>query len=254
MTRNFHEAGHRPITLVATRAVGCQCDDFGGFRPAHCHDAAMSARTIEIAGCGRRHRFRADQAAKRRRLTLTEHDVSFGTANNSASIPFSAVQAFSVEHPQQGLMRGTKSTVASLAPNGAGQLYSAIRLGAETLTIFYLDEHRALHGAVLIVPKKRKDDCSGRSPMRGFSPGVGPTAGLTDGAPLMHPYVMVRGLDRRAHGARCASRFRHPLRRTCRLRSLPASMKSWWGGLPKVARSAGCGGKATTAPIPMRLC
>jgi len=66
MTRNFHEAATRPITLVATALLVVSATILGASAPAHCHDAAMSARTIEIAGAVDVIGFEQIKAAKRR--------------------------------------------------------------------------------------------------------------------------------------------------------------------------------------------
>ncbi|MDO7842700.1 DUF4410 domain-containing protein [Sphingomonas immobilis] len=112
------------------------------------------------------------------KLSFAPQGITFANDKEQATIPFAAVQAFSIEHSTTGILRGTGSAVARNVPYGGGQLYSAIRLGAETLTIFYRDEHKALHGAVVILPKDRKDDALQAFAAARLRPGVGPAAGL----------------------------------------------------------------------------
>jgi|GEM_PF-1454630 len=92
------------------------------------------------------------------RLEIGDDGIRLSNDKAEGLIPVDAIQFFAVEHGSKGLLRGTAGTLASLAPNGAGQIYSAIRPGAETLTLFYRDENDALHGAVILIPKSSKDE------------------------------------------------------------------------------------------------
>lgn len=92
------------------------------------------------------------------RLEIVDSGIRLINDKTEAEIPLDAIMAFAVEHTSKGLLRGTAGTLASLAPNGAGQIYSAIRPGAETLTLFYRDENDALHGVVILIPKSSKDE------------------------------------------------------------------------------------------------
>jgi hypothetical protein len=105
------------------------------------------------------------------RLTFGNNGIAFVDGKTTGSIPFEAIRSFSIEHSNKGLMRGIKGTLAGFAPQGAGQLYSAIRPGAETVSLLYTDRNHALHGAVLIVPKKRRDDVLDAFARAGLAPG-----------------------------------------------------------------------------------
>jgi hypothetical protein len=86
------------------------------------------------------------------RLEIDGDLIRFDGKTAHGTIPMDAVRVMSLEHSNKGLMRGVKGNVASMAPQ-AGQIYSMIRPGAETLTLFYVDEHQGFHGAVLLLPK-----------------------------------------------------------------------------------------------------
>lgn len=164
-----------------------------GIAAAQPRDAAVPAN--EIPGAVNVLGFGDIKPQSGGKLSFTGGEIAFGNEKQTASIPFAAVQAFSIEHSTTGLMRGTKSKVASQIPYGAGQLYGAIRLGAETLTIFYRDEHKALHGAVVILPKDRKDDVLRAFAAVRLSPGEGPIAGLA--VAHANPPARKRGKARR---------------------------------------------------------
>jgi hypothetical protein len=114
------------------------------------------------------------------RFAFNGSEVTFGTSKAHYSIPFTALRSFTIEHSNKGLMRGTKGLMASFAPQGVGQLYSLFRPGAETLTLFYADEHDGLHGAVLILPKTRKDDVLRAFADAGLTPAAAPIVRLPD--------------------------------------------------------------------------
>lgn len=90
-------------------------------------------------------------------LRLTGDGMDFVKDGADHRIAWSAIRRFSIEHTTRGLIRGTGGTLAGFAPQGAGQLYSAIRLGAEALSILYADEHQGLHAAVVILPRSSRD-------------------------------------------------------------------------------------------------
>jgi hypothetical protein len=102
---------------------------------------------------------------RRGELTLDKDGVAFATDKERDRIPFASIEAFAIEHSTRGLLRGTPDAVAGLAPEGAGLVYKAIRPGAQTLSIRYRDTRGAVHGAVLILPKKARDPVVERSGM-----------------------------------------------------------------------------------------
>lgn len=91
------------------------------------------------------------------RLEIGAEGLTLANDKSNSIIPADAISFFAMDHSTKALMRGATGVLASLAPNGAGQIYSAIRPGAETLTIFYRDEDDALHGAVILLPKSSKE-------------------------------------------------------------------------------------------------
>lgn len=117
------------------------------------------------------------------RLIFHSDKIAFVAGETTGSIPYEAIRSFSIEHSNKGLLRGTKGMLASFAPQGAGQLYSVFRPGAETVTLLYTDGNHALHAAVLIMPKKRKDDVLAAFARVGLAPGDAAPADVSDPAP-----------------------------------------------------------------------
>lgn len=91
------------------------------------------------------------------RLEIGVGALRFAADGKRREIPADAIRLIAMEASTKGLLRGTAGTLASLAPNGAGQIYSAVRPGAATLTLFYADENGALHAVVLLVPKDSRN-------------------------------------------------------------------------------------------------
>lgn len=90
------------------------------------------------------------------RLTISENDVVFLTDKTTSTIPISAIKSVAMDHTSKPLLRGIAGTLAGFAPNGGGQVYGAIRPGAEMLSLFYEDEDNALHTALMLIPKSSK--------------------------------------------------------------------------------------------------
>lgn len=97
------------------------------------------------------------KSGKAGRLEIGDGALRFDADGKRREIPAAAIRLMAMEASTKGLLRGTAGTLASLAPNGAGQIYSAVRPGAATLTLFYADENDALHAVVLLVPKDRRE-------------------------------------------------------------------------------------------------
>jgi hypothetical protein len=127
-------------------------------------------------------------------LTLGAGEILFTHGKTARAIPFDAIRAFAIEHSNTPLLRGTKGTLAGFAPQ-VGQLYSAIRPGAETLTLLYADRNHALHYAVLVLPKTRKDDTLRAFADAGLIPSNGPVVALPDFAPPTGRYQAVRAMS-----------------------------------------------------------
>lgn len=90
------------------------------------------------------------------RLSFSERTITFLTDKTTSLIPMAAIRSVAIDHTSKPLLRGIAGTLAAFAPNGGGQVYGAIRPGAEMLTIFYKDEDKALHAAVMLLPKSSK--------------------------------------------------------------------------------------------------
>ncbi|HEX7858550.1 MAG TPA: hypothetical protein VF503_33105 [Sphingobium sp.] len=118
-------------------------------------------------------------------LYLDKEALSFESDKGAVTVKLKAIRFFAVEHSTKALLRGTPSTMASFAPQGMGQLYSAIRPGAETLTIVYTDRNQAIHMAALSLPKDRKDAVLAVFANAGMGPGGVYFAPQTEGKPRM---------------------------------------------------------------------
>lgn len=154
MTRRLH-----PLTLSIMLGTLLPCALVS--TPALARTAHMShlpSRTIEIedtvhiVGLGTLGENSSGNAS------FSPEAITLRTGKSNAVIPLDAVRAFSIEHSNRTLLRGPAGSILGFAPKGMGQIYRAIRPGAETLTILYTDENEALHTAVMVVPKDRKDD------------------------------------------------------------------------------------------------
>lgn len=97
------------------------------------------------------------KSGKAGRLEIGSGALRFDANGQRREIPADAIRCMALEASTKALLRGTAGTLASLAPNGAGQIYSAVRSGAATLTLFYVDANDALHAVVLLVPKDSRD-------------------------------------------------------------------------------------------------
>lgn len=97
------------------------------------------------------------KSGKAGRLEIGSGALRFDANGQRREIPAGAIRCMALEASTKALLRGTAGTLASLAPNGAGQIYSAVRPGAATLTLFYVDANDALHAVVLLVPKDSRD-------------------------------------------------------------------------------------------------
>ena len=93
-------------------------------------------------------------------LVFDESKMSFVASDSTAEVPLKLIKAFSISRDNVPLIGGVKGTVASFAPYGVGQLTSVIRPNSDTLTLVYFDQHQAVHGSILILPKGKGDDVS----------------------------------------------------------------------------------------------
>jgi hypothetical protein len=111
------------------------------------------------------------RAGKSGTLTIDDRAIRFQGDRDERRVPLRAVRFTAMEATTKALLRGTASTLASLAPNGAGQVYSAIRPGAALFTFFYTDAQDAVHAVVLLVPKASKDAIVARLAQAGLVAG-----------------------------------------------------------------------------------
>jgi hypothetical protein len=149
-----HCLGECYVTIIGHRAP-----------PPHRTLPAVTIKAINLIG------FATIKAGGSGTIAIDEDSITFAEGHTSAVIPISAIHVFAISHTSKPLLRGVAGTLASLAPNGAGQIYSAVRPGAELLTIFYDDDTGGLHGAVLLLPSKAKAPLIGALAERGLSAG-----------------------------------------------------------------------------------
>lgn len=170
-----------PIAPVCTMIVVCAMN----LSAAHAHDqvVAEDAKAVAIGDVVNTLTFDVVKPGAVGELDVGHSRIVFNEHNKTITIPIAAIQSFSLEHSTRPLLRGMKGTIARFAPEGGGQLYSAIRLGTETLTVLYADQNQALHAAILVLPMRRKDDA-----LRAFeSAGLTPTTDLAAGTSSTTP-------------------------------------------------------------------
>lgn len=92
-------------------------------------------------------------------LVFDEQAMALYESGQSTTIPLRSILAFSVTHGDKPLIGGTKGKLAGVTPYGIGFAITMTRPAADTLTLFYGDSNRAIHGCVLILPK----DAGGRA-------------------------------------------------------------------------------------------
>jgi hypothetical protein len=113
-------------------------------------------------------------------LSIDDDGVRLANGRGGHAIPLGAIRSFAIEHGNRGLLRGTKGMIASFAPQGIGQVYSLFRPGAEVLTLFYADEDRGLHGAVLMLPVSRAEAAARALTAAGIAPFKRTPSGRTE--------------------------------------------------------------------------
>jgi hypothetical protein len=86
-------------------------------------------------------------------LTFDEKAMNFDAHGHSTAIPHRSILAFSIVHDNKPLISGTKGKLAEAAPYGVGFAVTMSRPSVETLTLFYRDSYRAIHGCILVLPK-----------------------------------------------------------------------------------------------------
>jgi hypothetical protein len=90
-------------------------------------------------------------------LVFDSAKMTFTAGETSVSVPLQSIRAFSFTRDSVALIGGTKGKIAGMAPYGVGQVITAIRPTAGTLTLLYVDKSQAVHGCILIVPKEAED-------------------------------------------------------------------------------------------------
>ena len=86
-------------------------------------------------------------------LGFDEKAMTFDVHDHSTAIPLRSILAFSILHGDRALISGAKGTLAQAAPYGIGFAVTMTRPSVETLTLFYSDSYRAIHGCILVLPK-----------------------------------------------------------------------------------------------------
>ncbi len=110
-------------------------------------------------------------------LAFDENDMTLHVHDRSTSIPLRSILAFSIALDDKPLISGTKGKLAEMAPYGIGMAVTLTRPSAETLTLFYRDSNRAVHGCVLILPKEAKERVLSTLASAELTPGNYPKAG-----------------------------------------------------------------------------
>jgi hypothetical protein len=103
-------------------------------------------------------------------LRIDGQGLEFQRDGQAHRIAWANLRRFAIERTSRGLIRGTGGTIASFSPQGAGQLYSAIRPGAQALSLLYADDQQALHAAVVILPANCRDGVLAAFAAAGFQP------------------------------------------------------------------------------------
>lgn len=90
-------------------------------------------------------------------LIFNATSITLDQEKTLTQIPYESVHSFTLENSTRPMLHGIGGSLASNAPNGFGELYSAIRPSATTLSLIYEDENDAIHAAVLILSKGGRD-------------------------------------------------------------------------------------------------
>jgi hypothetical protein len=112
-------------------------------------------------------------------LVIDGSRMTFSNGKSHAEVSLHLIQAFSIRHDNVALIGGTKGMVAGMAPYGAGQAITVIRPGVDTLTLLYMGDDHAVHGAVLLLPKGKGDKVTGVLVKAGVSSRDYPQTGQT---------------------------------------------------------------------------
>jgi hypothetical protein len=111
-------------------------------------------------------------------LLIDRSTMTFTKGKSHAEVPLDLIRSFSIRRDNVALIGGTMGIVAGMAPYGSGQAITMIRPGVDTLTLLYMGEDHAVHGAVLLLPKGKGDKVTGVLVKAGVPPGDYPPAGL----------------------------------------------------------------------------
>jgi hypothetical protein len=112
-------------------------------------------------------------------LVVDASRMTFVRGKSHADVSLHSIRAFSISHDNVALIGGTKGVVAGMAPYGAGQAITLIRPGVDTLTLLFMGDDHAVHGAVLLLPKGKGDKVTGALMKAGVSSGDYPQTGQT---------------------------------------------------------------------------
>jgi hypothetical protein len=94
-------------------------------------------------------------------LVIDGNRLTFIQGKSHAEVPLHLIRAFSIGHDNVALIGGAKGAVAGMAPYGVGPAITMIRPGVDTFTLLYVGDDRAVHGAVLLLPKGKGDKVTG---------------------------------------------------------------------------------------------
>ncbi len=103
--------------------------------------------------------------------------MNFDVRGHSTVIPLRSILAFSIVHDDKPLIGGTKGKLAEAAPYGVGFAVTMTRPSVETLTLFYRDSYRGIHGCVLVLPKGTGEPVVSALSSVGLSPTYYPKTG-----------------------------------------------------------------------------
>jgi len=121
-------------------------------------------------------------------LGFDEKAMTFDVHDHSTAIPLRSILAFSILHGDRAFISGAKGTLAQAAPYGIGFAVTMTRPSVETLTLFYSDSYRAIHGWILVLPKDTGERVVFALAGAGLSPTDYPkTGGLKSSEPQSEP-------------------------------------------------------------------
>jgi Domain of unknown function (DUF4410) len=129
-------------------------------------------RVVNVLGFGN---FRPQSKGN---LLIDRSAMTFTSSKVDAQVPLDMIRAFSIRHDNVALIGGTMGFVVGMAPYGTGPAITMIRPGVDTLTLLYMGEDHAVHGAVLLLPRGKGEKVTRVLVKAGVSPIDYPQTGL----------------------------------------------------------------------------